>query len=332
MEMIERYLQAVKFWLPNRQKNDIISELSADIYAQVEEREGELGRKLDKTEIEALLKQRGRPMLVASRFQPQRQLIGPLLFPIYSFVLKIVAICYLVPWVLVGLGLAIFSPQYRLEHLGSSLTNTVLAAWSSLWTAAFVAFGVITLIFAILDRVPARTSLLEDWTPRSLPPVRNLRKIPRASSTVELIVNQIFIFWWVAYVHTSVLSIGGTVQIAFDSRWVWFYWGYLILAVANVALAAVNLLRPYWTVPRAIFRLASDAAGAALFCWLMNAGVVTGFRTASFTGEMSVHVAHAINHWMATFFPAAVVIGAIVIVAGTVRIVRVHAAGETQPH
>ena len=30
MEMIERYLQAVRFWLPNRQKDDIIAELSAE--------------------------------------------------------------------------------------------------------------------------------------------------------------------------------------------------------------------------------------------------------------------------------------------------------------
>jgi hypothetical protein len=31
MELIERYLQAVNFWLPKRQKHDIINELSEDI-------------------------------------------------------------------------------------------------------------------------------------------------------------------------------------------------------------------------------------------------------------------------------------------------------------
>jgi hypothetical protein len=79
MELIERYLQAVGFWLPKKQKADIIAELSGDIYAETEEREGELGRKLNDTEVEDLLKKRGSPMLVANRFLPQHSLIGPLL-------------------------------------------------------------------------------------------------------------------------------------------------------------------------------------------------------------------------------------------------------------
>ena len=39
MELIERYLQAVQFWLPKEQKADIIAELSEDLHAQIEERE-----------------------------------------------------------------------------------------------------------------------------------------------------------------------------------------------------------------------------------------------------------------------------------------------------
>jgi len=101
MELLERYLQAVKFWLPKEQKQDIIAELSEDLRSQVEEKETELGRKLSEVEVEAILRQRGRPVLVANRYLPQQYLIGPVLFPIYSFVLKIVALFYLVPWVLV---------------------------------------------------------------------------------------------------------------------------------------------------------------------------------------------------------------------------------------
>ena len=59
MELIERYLQGVKFWLPTEQKQDIIAELSDSIYSQVEEQEGALGRKLIDAEVEAILKQRG---------------------------------------------------------------------------------------------------------------------------------------------------------------------------------------------------------------------------------------------------------------------------------
>ena len=112
MELIDRYLQAVKFWLPKNQKQDIIAELSEDLRSQIEDREAELGRKLNESEVADLLKQRGRPVLVANRFLPQDSLIGPVLFPIYLFVLKLVAVFYMVPWILVWIGIAIFRPTH----------------------------------------------------------------------------------------------------------------------------------------------------------------------------------------------------------------------------
>jgi hypothetical protein len=39
MELIERYLQAVKFALPKKQQDDIVRELRDSILSQVEERE-----------------------------------------------------------------------------------------------------------------------------------------------------------------------------------------------------------------------------------------------------------------------------------------------------
>src|SRR5580765_2799234 len=91
MDLLDRYLQAVGFWLPASQQQDIIAELSEDLHSQIEEKETELGRSLNETEIEDILKRRGRPLLVANRYLPQRSLIGPVLFPIYWFVLKLVA-------------------------------------------------------------------------------------------------------------------------------------------------------------------------------------------------------------------------------------------------
>ena len=47
MEMIDRYLQAVKFALPQAQREDIIKELRDNILSQIEERESGLGRPLN---------------------------------------------------------------------------------------------------------------------------------------------------------------------------------------------------------------------------------------------------------------------------------------------
>jgi hypothetical protein len=34
-ELVDRYLQAVRFWLPKRQQEDIIAELSEDLHSQI---------------------------------------------------------------------------------------------------------------------------------------------------------------------------------------------------------------------------------------------------------------------------------------------------------
>src|SRR5580658_1644605 len=157
MEMIERYLEAVKFWLPKQQKDDIIDELSADIDAQVEERQASLRRKLTEGEVESILKQRGRPVVVANRFLPQEQLIGPLLFPIYRFVLKIICLCYLLPWALVSIGILIYDHAYRIHQTQGSWFASVASAWSSWTTVGFITLGSATVVFAVLERVQAKS-------------------------------------------------------------------------------------------------------------------------------------------------------------------------------
>jgi hypothetical protein len=72
MELLDRYLQAVGFWLPKEQKRDILAELSEDLQSQIEERESSLGRSLTEEELAATLKLRGAPLLVAERYLPQR--------------------------------------------------------------------------------------------------------------------------------------------------------------------------------------------------------------------------------------------------------------------
>ncbi len=55
MELIERYLQAVKFALPASQQDDIVKELRDSILSQIEEQESELGRRLSEGEQVELL-------------------------------------------------------------------------------------------------------------------------------------------------------------------------------------------------------------------------------------------------------------------------------------
>src|SRR5258708_39698431 len=128
MELLDRYLQAVRFWLPKAQQEDIIAELSSDLRSQIDDREMELGRPLEDAELEVILRRCGSPILVASRYRPQTQLIGPALFPIYQFVWKMALLWILVPLfvLIVGPAMIVSAP----DHWGA-----LLQTWSTLWFA-----------------------------------------------------------------------------------------------------------------------------------------------------------------------------------------------------
>ncbi len=58
MDLVDRYLQAVRFLLPRRQRDDILRELSDGIRSEVEAEEAIRGRPLRETELAELLKKK----------------------------------------------------------------------------------------------------------------------------------------------------------------------------------------------------------------------------------------------------------------------------------
>lgn len=96
MNLVDRYLRAVKENLPRAQQDDVIAELSENLRAQMEDEAEALGRPLLDTEQAAIIKRFGNPMTVAARYRGDarsvnfgRQLIGPELFPTYLKVLTV---------------------------------------------------------------------------------------------------------------------------------------------------------------------------------------------------------------------------------------------------
>ena len=320
MDLVDRYLQAVKFWLPKQQKQDIIAELSEDLRSQIEDRERELGRKLNDSELAGLLKQRGRPLVVANRFLPQESLIGPVLFPIYLLVLKIVALFYMLPWALVWIGIAVS----RAAHSGQSLIASLGAFWTAFWPMAFFMIGGVTIVFAVLERAQYKSRFLEEWDPRKLPPVRDPNRIPRANSFIEVTANLVFCTWLIGGMwYQTVLHFSGlTVTLA--PAWRYFFWGFLALSTANMAASGINLIRPYWTWIRATIRLASDCIGSVLFCWLMKADIIFAINVVNVAPEKTAQVAHAINWWSEKLFPFAIIVCVIIASVDAYRIFRVR--------
>jgi len=328
MELINRYLQAVGFWLPRKQRQDILAELAEDLQSQIEEKEAGLNRKLSETELEALLKERGRPVLVANRYLPQQYLIGPLLFPIYRFVLIVVGLCYLVPWIIVALGLMWFSSTYRSEHIHDGWFNGVVSLWSSWWMTAIIAMGVVTIIFAMIERANAKSRFLEDWEPRKLPAVRDRNQIPRSSSIIEFATILAFCVWWVTQMSSPIVVNRPDVRTVLSSLWPYFFWGFGLVALVRIQVSAVNIVRPFWTPLRASLRLVTNAADSALFGWLFKVHILAGITVVKVPAEHTLKITNAINFWAEKTFPIVVIVGVAVFISDVYRIVRVR---QSQP-
>jgi hypothetical protein len=262
MELLERYLQAVRFWLPRKQQDDILEELRDDIRSRVEDKEAALGRPLGDDEMAALLRQTGHPMRVAGRYQPQESLIGPALFPLYKFVLKIIAICYLTPWVLVWIGMVALSPSYRAGHPGMALLGT----WTSFWNVTLALFGAITVFFVLLERSQARLGYFEKWDPRKLPQVKRPRqRVSRVESIFGLVFSAFFVVWWLTLPnlgHILFEPMGGVLALNPGLRN--YHLLPLVPTLVLMLQQCINLFRPQWTWLRAVFMLASDVMTLAI--------------------------------------------------------------------
>lgn len=319
MEILDRYLQAVKFWLPSSQ-HDIVAELRDDIRSEVEERETALGRRLNESEWEAVLKQRGRPLLVAEKYLPQRWLIGPVLFPAYWFVLKIVLLCYLVPWIAVWLALVIWSPQYRAEHLGMAAFKDLFVLWVNGW----VAFTIPTIVFAVLERVKNQDWLVKDWSPKRLPPVRETQRISRANSGFELICGVIFGIWWLKILWTLNVFDAGGVRITLSPGWHKFFWAFLLLGLVNTSLSAVNFSRPYWTRLRRGIRAASNFGSAIVLLLVVNGFTSIMAEGPAIPGDKAAVVAWSVNFGVTLSFAIAVVVCLVMAVVDAWRAFKIE--------
>ena len=320
MDLVERYVQSVRFWLPRGQQDDVSAELAEDIRSQIEEQEAKVGRELTELEVASILKEHGRPILVAGRYRPQQWLIGPALFPIYRIVTIIVTVCYLIPWILTWWALVIFDPHYHADFGG-----TFGPLWGTFWVTTFTAFGVVTLIFAILERADAKVNFLRNWDPRHLPAVRDPNRISRLSSSIEIAANLGFALWWITDMWSTTVFNRAGVLVEFAPVWKTFLWAFLLLASANTLLAAVNLARPYWTWVRASIQLLLTSAGAVAFCSLFKAHLLVQIVVPHLAPDRAALIVNAINTNASKSFPFAVTACVfIVALSGVGRLIRLR--------
>jgi hypothetical protein len=242
MQLLDRYLEAMRVWLPPSQQDDIVNELSENIRAQAEDKESELGRPLTLEEESVLLKRHGHPMLVGVRYGRRPQsLIGPVLFPFYKLVITI--------------GLSILAIGHIINAIvlavGKHPVREVFTSTFGFFGAALPMIGWMTIIFAVLDRAAEKYELpdkwVANWDPATLATVP-LRKIEPESLWKKLlgvITESTLAIWWLAGLRYPYLILGPAASIiTWGPIWDTLYPAFVVLALAGMSFKWTTLLRP----------------------------------------------------------------------------------------
>jgi hypothetical protein len=272
MELLDRYLQAVKKHLPWQRQDDILAELRANLESQLEDQEAEIGRPLTAAEVETWLKQIGPPMMVAARYQKQQYVIGPAVFPMYWYVLRLASF-----WVLIAYAVA------NAVLIASSANPSMAAVVEAAVRVPFVLMNVaawITLTFAAFEYAIARSWITwpassispEGWSPSSLPPLDKQAatgKKPRsyAMAVAEVVFGFLFLGWLLLVPKHPVLMFGpGAVYMQVSSFqlepvWYTFYWWVVGLNVLQLAWRCIDLDRGTWQGPRLVQQTVTKLLG-----------------------------------------------------------------------
>ncbi|MCU1239745.1 MAG: putative rane protein [Candidatus Acidoferrum typicum] len=273
MQIVDRYLQSVKKCLPATQADDIIKELSENIYAQIEDKESELKRSLTEAEVEAILKQHGHPLLVASRYRQEqrsvsfgRQIIGPALFPFYIRVLKFNL--GLTSVVLLVIFAALFAGGQPIGNFLQVFLYQLL-----------IQFAIVTLIFWLADQ--HFTRFPDRWDPRKPYGVRHPAfttredgpRIPRLNSASHLIALLIALFWIRMVQHHQFLFFGPAASfLSLSPNWTQLYLPINGLILLGIVGAGISLVRPDWVRLHWLIRVLVSVGNLMVALFLLKRG------------------------------------------------------------
>jgi hypothetical protein len=240
MDLIDRYLAAVRRQLPPEQQDDIVQELSDSLRSDAEEREAATGRPLDEDGQAAMLKRRGHPWLMASRYLSQQYLIGPSLYPYYRKTLAMVVFWAVLPIVLVGGAIATI---YSEASIAAWISRVIPTAWNG----AIYAVGIVTIAFAILEHEQVRLSVLDRWNPKRLPDFDDGRVVPRSESVLGLVFSLTFLIWWTGIVRAPNLIVFDSepARIVPGPMWAPLYWPILLSLIVGTGVHLMDMIQPW---------------------------------------------------------------------------------------
>lgn len=261
-DLVERYLAAVERRLPKEAAKDIVAELREALEAKLEARESETGHPPSADDVADMLKGLGHPAIVATRYSGRDHLIGPRLYPWFWDAVRAG----------VGIVVAISLVLLCIRALASDEPmRFVMRSIDEVLEGAIFTFGLIAVVFIILERTGADLKLASTWNPKSLPREHIRKPKTLFESGVSLFFDVLFIlFWtsWLKFPNELPLRDGASVAITLSPAWALVYWPVLGLAVFAAAGHILDMLHPAWSRLRSAMSIAGYAGGLGVL-WVL---------------------------------------------------------------
>ena len=264
MELLERYLQAVGEHLPAKSRQDTVAELRANLLAEMEGRQEELGRPLTEDEVAKVLEAHGMPIMVAARYRPQHSLISPAMFPIYWYTLK-----KSFPWLVLAYTAV---EGVRIAVQGQPLSE-LPAALGHFWSIALIYWAIITLGFAVFEYLQQTQNTkftLPHWSASDLPKLERTQKAPSLGHDIaDFIVSIGGVLWLLAVPNHPYLILGPGARFthqmpfALAPGWHVLYWQVMAVFIGMATLKGL-LLSPALRPLREWLQLGSQALGIGI--------------------------------------------------------------------
>jgi len=298
-DMIDRYVAEVGRNLPRKSRLDIEAEILSALEDMLAERSRKTGRAVDEQMIAEVLKEYGSPRKVAASYQPERYVIGPLLFTSFLTAVQVILpIVAAIALVRMGISLGQVNPT------AGDVFKAVFLGMAGFISTSFTALGGLLALFAIVQwALPGFKEDPGEWEPSKLPQATARDRLEAGITLLEVfgccLAIVIFNFypqtintgihtdgsWWIALLNadadkvwsTTILSdtffsylptltILWALTILLDigllsrGRWeTWSRWSAFGLKVMAIALAGMMVAGP------AVIAVSTDVLMAAGF-------------------------------------------------------------------
>jgi hypothetical protein len=312
MELLDRYLAAVRANLPASRADDITAELRSELQDQIEAREGALGRPLDQAEISAIVKAFGRPVVVATRYRDHQQLIGPEVYPFYLQALRIVAV--------IALAVILYATVVPLLTGNGNLVRLVMQGVHRTEHALLLAFAIVTLLFAVMERTGAPKAWLRNWRPEHLPRLAQAKKNPW-ELPFDIGASLFLLLWMLGVIPLPTDYTGNGLHIEPGAAWTQFYWAILALVAARLGLTLVRWLRPAWIRLGAMLGIALALGELALISALLARSPLAIVTATTAAADQASRAGVGVNAAIRIALTIALIVAAVRLVTGAYRLV-----------